>query len=206
MQHLLDWLASLPPLALYAALALAAAIENFFPPFPADTVVAFGSFYAARVHGSVILTFLATLTGNLAGAMGVYALGRRYGAERLARRFRLGGGEGQVAEQYRRRGLPALFLSRFLPGVRALVPPFAGAARVPPLQAALAMGTASALWYGVITWLSFRVGTSWEALAARIAGVGRVFAIVAGVIVAVAALAWWIRRRRKGDTGDRSAA
>ena len=196
IQHLLDWLASLPPAALYAALAVAAAIENFFPPFPADTVVAFGSFYAARVHGSVILSFLSTLTGNLAGAMGVYALGRRYGAERLARRFHLGDGEGQVAEQYRRRGLPALFLSRFLPGVRALVPPFAGAARVPALTAALAMGTASALWYGVITWLAFRVGSSWQELAGRITAMGRWFAIVAAIIVAVGGVAWWIRRRR----------
>ena len=38
MQGLLDWLAALPAFALYAALAGAAAIENVFPPFPADTV------------------------------------------------------------------------------------------------------------------------------------------------------------------------
>ena len=38
MQPILDWLTSLPPATLYLVLGLAAAVENIFPPFPADTV------------------------------------------------------------------------------------------------------------------------------------------------------------------------
>ena len=66
---LLDWFAELPPLALYFALAFAAGIENVFPPLPSDTVVAFGSFIAARGKASPLLTYLSTLSGNLAGAI-----------------------------------------------------------------------------------------------------------------------------------------
>ena len=65
MGGILDWLESLPVGALYASLALVAAIENIFPPVPADTVVAFGSFLAARGHGTALGAFLATWVGNV---------------------------------------------------------------------------------------------------------------------------------------------
>ena len=39
MSGILDWLESLPVAALYGCLAIIAAIENIFPPVPADTVV-----------------------------------------------------------------------------------------------------------------------------------------------------------------------
>lgn len=196
MQGLFDWLAGLPPLALYAALAGAAAIENFFPPFPADTVVAFGSFLAARGQGGIAGSFLSTWLGNLAGAMGVYALGRRYGAERLARRFGGDGAQQRVQALYARYGVWALALSRFIPGVRAVVAPLAGALRVPPLQAALAMGAASAVWYGGVTYLAYRVGADWDALQRMIASAGRGVGVAAAVLAALAAGVWLVRRRR----------
>ena len=196
MDAFLERLAELPPALLYLALALSAAIENFFPPFPADTVVAFGSFYAARVHGSPVLSFLATWGGNVAGAMGVYALGRRYGAGWLERKFGDAKGQGRIEQAYRRRGVPALFLSRFLPGVRALVPPVAGALKVPPVHATAAIAVASAIWYGAITILAYQVGESWEELAATVARLGRWMALVAAVLALAAAIVWWVRRKR----------
>ena len=196
MDAFLAKLAELPPALLYLALAVSAAIENFFPPFPADTVVAFGSFYAARVHGSPVASFLATWGGNVAGAMGVYALGRRYGAGWLQRRFGEAKGREKIEDSYRRHGVLALFLSRFLPGVRALVPPVAGALEVPPLKAGLAIAVASGIWYGAITILAFRVGESWEELAATMTRLGRWMALGAVVVIAVIALVWYLRRKR----------
>ena len=198
MQSLFAWLETLPPLALYLALAAAAAIENFFPPFPADTVVAFGSFYAARVHGSVIAVFLSTLAGNLAGAMAVYYLGRRYGEPWLQRRFHVSEQkEHRLETAYKRWGLPGLFLSRFLPGIRAIVPPFAGAFKVPAGRAALAMGLASAIWYGVVTWVAFRAGSSWSELQHRLAALGKTTAIVAAALVVIGIAVWLVLRARR---------
>jgi membrane protein DedA with SNARE-associated domain len=197
VQPLFDWLSALPPFALYAALAVTAAAENVFPPLPADTVVAFGSFLAARGHGTAVGSFLATWLGNVAGAMGMYAAGRRFGAEQVIRR--LGGGERaeeRLRLLYGKHGVWALSVSRFLPGVRALVPPFAGALRVPPAKAAAAIGLASGAWYGAITYLAFRVGASWEEVSQRVAAWGKVIGIVALALAAVAGLVWWLRRRR----------
>src|SRR5215207_3336263 len=107
LDRFLDWLTALPPAALYLVLAATAAVENVFPPFPSDTVVAFGSFIAARGHGSAVGSFLATWAGNIAGAMLMYALGRRYGASRLIARLSKGEGsdaEARIRVWYGRRG------------------------------------------------------------------------------------------------------
>jgi membrane protein DedA with SNARE-associated domain len=199
VQRLLDWVAALPVLALYAALAGAAAIENVFPPFPADTVVAFGSFLAARGQGSIVAVFLATWIGNLAGAALMYALGRRYGAALLRGRLLRAGpdAEARIDAMYRRYGLWALALSRFIPGVRAIVPPFAGALRLSPVRALAAMGIASGIWYGAITVLAYRLGTSWEALRGAVARTGTWFAVGATILVAIVVAVVMLRRRRR---------
>lgn len=199
MQDVLDWLTGLPPGALYAALAVVAAAENVFPPLPADTVVAFGAFLAARGQATLVGAFLATWLGNVAGALLVYALGRRYGAQYAhdwMMRFGGGASESRLKAMYERRGILALFLSRFIPGVRALVPPFAGAMRVSPVHAAAAIAVASAIWYGIVTIIAYRVGSDWEALQSRLRGAGATAAIVAAAL-AIIALGWYLLRRRR---------
>lgn len=199
MQDVLDWLTGLPPGALYAALAVVAAAENVFPPLPADTVVAFGAFLAARGQATLVGAFLATWLGNVAGALLVYALGRRYGAQYAhdwMMRFGGGASESRLKAMYERRGILALFLSRFIPGVRALVPPFAGALRVSPVPAAAAIAVASAIWYGIVTIIAYRVGSDWEALQSRLRGAGATAAIVAAALVIIA-LGWYLLRRRR---------
>lgn len=199
MDGVLGWLTSLPLAALYLALGVVAASENFFPPLPADTVVAFGSFLAARGEGSAIAAFLATWLGNVGGAMIMYELGHRYGAQRLERRL-LGekgpSAEARLSSLYGRYGVAALFVSRFIPGVRALVPPFAGALRVPRGRAALAMGSASAVWYGIVSYVGFRAGADWQQLAALVARQGKWIAIGAAVVALVGGTIWWLRSRR----------
>jgi membrane protein DedA with SNARE-associated domain len=201
IEQVLGWLTGLPPLALYLALAIAAAVENIFPPIPADTVVAFGAFLAAHGEATPFGTLLSTWIGNVGGAMLVYATARRFGSEWLSKRLERFGGRDRKEKllgMYEKRGMVALFLSRFLPGIRALVPPVAGAARMPALRVGLAIGIASAIWYGTITWLAYRVGSDWSALQERIGGLSRTTAIVAGVLVAAGLAIWFVRHKRGG--------
>ena len=200
MQDVLDWLSGLPPAALYAALAVVAAVENVFPPLPADTVVAFGAFLAARGQATLLGAFLATWIGNVGGALLVYSLARRYGtqyAHRWISRFGAGASESRLTAMYARRGILALFLSRFIPGLRALVPPFAGALRVPPVPATLAIALASAIWYGIVTVIAYRVGSDWDALQTRLRGAGVTAALIAGTVAIVATVVYLIRHRRR---------
>ena len=202
MQGLLDWLVTVPQGVLYGVLLLTAAIENVFPPFPADVVVAFGSFIVAQApRGTMLGVFLAVWLGNVGGAMLVYALGRRYGAERLERRLagkRAESRDARIRKLFDRYGLPALFVSRFVPGVRAIVPAFAGALRLPVIPVVFMIGTASAIWYGAITVIAFRVGSDWERLKDTMTQYGTIAAIVGGAILVLGFVAWLVAHKRSG--------
>jgi membrane protein DedA with SNARE-associated domain len=132
--------------------------------------------------------------------MFMYAVGRHFGADWLeARMVRRGGAEVQqrLERMYGRYGLLAIFMSRFLPGVRAIVPPFAGALRVPPFRACAMIAIASAIWYGTVTIVAYRLGANWEQATARLAGYQRTIVIIAAALVVVAGLVWWLRKRRR---------
>ena len=94
---ILAWLSNLPLGALYVSIAAISAIENIFPPVPADAVVAFGSFLAARGKASPYTTFLVAWLGNLGGAALMYYVGRRYGSSAFMSRLERWAGKG--AEQ-----------------------------------------------------------------------------------------------------------
>ena len=70
----------LPTGPLYALIALLAAVENIFPPVPADVSVALGAFLAGRGHMNAWLVFALAWVANVGSAAGVYALARRHGA------------------------------------------------------------------------------------------------------------------------------
>jgi membrane protein DedA with SNARE-associated domain len=202
LESLLNWLAGLPAAVLYLSLAAFAAVENVFPPLPSDTVVAFGTWLAARGEGSAIAAFLSTWLGNIAGAAAMYAVGRRHGALWMRRKLpRLADqkGEARLLALYSRYGLLALVVSRFIPGVRALVPPVAGALRVPAGSAIAAMAIASAAWYGVISMVAWKAGTDWDAVTAMVGRSGRLITVGASV-VALAGGLLWLRHRRQAST------
>jgi membrane protein DedA with SNARE-associated domain len=200
-EGLLAWLGEMPVSALYLSIALVSAIENVFPPFPADITVAFGSFLAARGKGSPYSTFLVAWLGNMAGAGLVYFVSRRYGAGTFTARLQKWGGsdaERRLKELYAKYGIPALMVSRFLPGVRALVPPFAGAMKLPVLPVALAVGAASALWFALITSIAFfSAELGWESLRDRVLQVGTIVGLIALVLAAAASTWFYFRRKRR---------
>jgi membrane protein DedA with SNARE-associated domain len=199
MEGILDWLGAQPPAVLYVVLALVAATENFVPPIPADVIVAFGSFLAAREQRSPIPTIIAVVVGNVGGAIAMFALGRRYGAEWIRRRLHVmgEGAERRVQNWYNRFGLPALFLSRFLPAVRAVVPPLAGAIRVPATGAIIVIATASTAWYATLAIIAYRLSADWERISGAIARFQTTAAIVAGSVVVIGAAVWWAMRKRR---------
>jgi len=194
------WLNGLPVGALYVAIFLISAVENVFPPFPADAAVAFGSFLAARGEASPYTTFLIAWLGNLLGATLMYYVGRRYGSQAFMSRLERWGGAGaedRLRGLYSRYGLPALFISRFLPGVRAIVPPFAGAMRLPALPVAFSIATASGVWFAFVTWIAFRAGSNWDVLYATIVRYGKIAAIAGFCIVAIIIAIYFFRRRKR---------
>lgn len=200
MSELLDALLHLPPAAVYGVIAALAAVENIFPPVPADTAVALGAFLSAGGAVSAWTIFLVTWTANVLGATLVYAgartAGRAFFRGRVGARLLKPEALGRLERLYARYGGWGIFLSRFVPGVRAVVPPFAGIANLTAARALLPLAVASALWYGGLTWIAATLVQNLEQIGRFLRGVNRaglVMAAVAGVVVLVVL----IRRRRR---------
>jgi len=195
------WLGDLPLGSLYVAIAAFSALENFFPPFPSDVVIAFGSFLADRARGSPFTVFLIGWLANVSGAGITYTLGRRFGAKVFLRRIEKYAGpdaEARIKRLQKKYGFTGLFVSRFLPGVRAIVPPFAGAMRLPALRVMLSVASASAVWFGLITFLAFRAGDNWDLLERHLVRSGKVAGILAIGVVLVAIGIWLWKRHANG--------
>ena len=200
LQTLTGWLGDLPLGSLYVAIAALSAFENFFPPFPSDAVIAFGSFLADRAHGSPFTVFLLAWLGNIAGAGVTYTLGRRFGAKAFLRRIERYAGpdaEARIKKLHKKYGFTGLFVSRFLPGVRAIVPPFAGAMRLPAFKVMLSVASASAVWFALITFLAFRAGDNWDLVQRYLVRSGKVAGGVAIGIVVLAVGIWLGKRHTR---------
>lgn len=203
LDGILDALGALPVVPAYLVLMALSALENVFPPVPADTAVALGAFLARR--GAVSVVPLAALCwfANMASAAGMYTFARTHGPgffrEGWGRRIMPPGVMASLEEAYGRWGTAGIFLSRFLPGVRAAVTPFAGVAGLGPFQALVPAAVASAIWYGLLAFAGYEVAENWEAVKALVGRTNRALGIAAVVATAIAVAWLWRRSRRRGD-------
>ena len=200
IEGLLAWLSGLPPGAVYAVVGVLAALENIFPPFPADASVAIGAFLVHKGITTAWGVFAVTLIPNVAGAMGMYFLAARHAPalfrSRLVRRLLPEDGMAFVRREYDRFGVLGLFFGRLLPGFRAIVPPFAGLIHVGPVRAGIPILLASALWYGGIVYLGATFGAQLETLLRRLDQFTQGMA-VAALAVALGLGFWMWRRSRR---------
>jgi membrane protein DedA with SNARE-associated domain len=199
VREFIAWVDEVPNLLVYVTLAAGAAVENVVPAIPADTFVALGGFLSGAGDLHAPWVAVGTWMANVASALAVYRLSHRHGPpffERGAGRYLMKPHQMErMARFYRRWGLPAIFFSRFLPGVRAVVPVFAGATHQPALRVVPPIAVASAIWYGGLVWLGLWAGQNLALLAGALGRVNRTLAIAAGG-VALLALGWWWATRR----------
>jgi membrane protein DedA with SNARE-associated domain len=200
LERLVDALASLPLVPTYLVLMALSALENVFPPVPADTAVALGAFLARRGEVSVVPLALLCWLSNLGSAAFTYFVGRRHGRSFFesgwGRKLLPAQGLATLEEAYSRWGGLGIFVSRFLPGLRAAVPPFAGIAGLGARRALVPAALASAIWYAFLAWAGYALADNWEAVKAVVASTNRVLGMVALAVTALAAFWFWRRSRR----------
>ena len=182
-------------------LGLLAAVENIVPPVPADAAVLLGAFLSHRGVTDPGLVFAVVWVANVSGAIGVYLVARRYGRQFFAstrgRRLLAPEAIAVIEREYLRFGLLGIFLARFLPGIRAVVPPFAGIVSLSFPRAVLPIALASGIWYGGVTLLGSVLGASWERIAAILADVNRTLGIAAVALIAAWGIWVYVRARRR---------
>ena len=206
MSEFLAWMNGLPGPLLYLALGVGAALENVVPAVPADTFVALGGLLSEVGSLSARDVFLATWLMNVASALAVYRFAYRNGrgwfetgpGRRLLKPHQM----VRMARFYERWGTPAIFLTRFLPGIRSVVPIFAGVSLQGWLPVAVPIAVASAIWYGALIWLGAWAGSNLDVLATLLGRVNDVLLVLAAIVAILAATWWWLTRHPPREGPD----
>jgi membrane protein DedA with SNARE-associated domain len=198
VEAFLAWMTTIPAPLLYLALGAGAAIENVVPAVPADTFVALGGLLSAVGDVSARGIFLATWLCNVVSALVVYRLAYRHGrgffADGIGRHVLRPHQMERMQRFYARWGTPAIFFTRFLPGLRSVVPVFAGVTLQGWVPVAVPVAVASAIWYGALVWLGAWAGRRLSLLDALLGRLNSVLGIAA-LLLTAAVLAWWWRSR-----------
>jgi membrane protein DedA with SNARE-associated domain len=198
-------LGTVPAPVLVLILAGGAFLENVIPPVPADTFVVVGGLLAARGEVAAGWVLAGTWAANTGGALAVYLTGYHHGRSF----FTVGAGRRLLNPRqmerldhfYRRWGVAAIFLARFLPGLRAVVPAFAGVIHLPFWKVAPPVVVASGIWYGVLLRLGMAAGRRLDRAEAWLARMNLSLLVLA-TLLGMALLVWWLRSRGGGDRDE----
>lgn len=161
---------------------------------PGETVAVLAGAAAALGRTSLITVLVVVILAALLGDNVGYAVGRRVGprlhrrVSNPARRKRLAGAEARL----RLRGGPAVFLGRWTPFVRSVMPSLAGISGMPYAKFLAWDVLAAGSWATVSVLAGYAAGKSYEQVVAWFGTVGAV--LLALVVLGVVA-AWWWRRR-----------
>ena len=201
MDTFVDFILAQDPVLVVILLMLVSALENVFPPVPADVAAALGTFWAVRTgHSPAWVGFLCFLANQIS-AVGVYLFARARGEavlkSRLMRAMMPEDVQAMVGRNIDRFGGLGVFVSRFLPGLRAAVLPFAAIHGLSPMRALVPAAAASLLWYAALTIAGSALGLAYDDVKATVARVTGALGIVGFSMIAVALfLLWRVRKRR----------
>ncbi len=198
MSGVIDRLANLPAPPVYAVVAVLVFAEDaLFVGFviPGETAAILGGVAASRGHVSLPTLTAAVVVAAITGDSVGYGIGARYGNRLLtlrpmrARRESIDAAGRTLA----RRGGPAVFLSRWLAFLRAIMPFLAGMSRM-QYHKFLAYNAAGGLAWGVSSvLLGYLAGNSYTAVERTF---GRATALITVLVIGIGLLLWAIHRHR----------
>jgi membrane protein DedA with SNARE-associated domain len=177
-------------------------LENAGLPVPGETVLLFAGFlaYSGEVHlwWAIIIGIVAASTGDSLG----YCLGRYAGkpfVEKYVRRFRVLSRHFDRAEaQIQKYGPWAVFVSRFITGLRVFAGPLAGIFRMPYPRFFFFTSTGAVVWATTVVSVGFLFGSSWETLVQFVEKSHRLTLLALAAAGLVGIIVFFIRRRKRG--------
>ncbi|WP_236014530.1 DedA family protein [Microbacterium stercoris] len=188
-----------------AGAGLAIALENVFPPIPSEVILPSAGLAASRGAFTLWEAVLWTTLGSVVGALALYGLGAWLGPDRLRRiadRIPLVSGEDvdKTVDWFGRYGGRAVFLGRFVPGIRSLISIPAGIVRMPLGRFLAFTGGGSLIWNTLFVMLGWILGEKWHVIDPYLSIVQDiVIVVVAGLIVWFVVVRWRARRRGRRE-------
>lgn len=171
--------------------------ENAGLPLPGETILLLASFLASQHHHLqlqwiiVVGACAATIGDNLGYLIGYY--GGRPLLEKWKSVFHISDDSIRAAEDFlRRRGGVAVFLARFVAGMRIIGGPLAGVLRMPWKKFLPANAVGAVVWVTVISLVGYFFGSELHSLLTLFKG-----AEVAILVVIVVGWLLWRRHKKK---------
>jgi membrane protein DedA with SNARE-associated domain len=178
----------------YAVVFFGVMLENLGVPIPGETVLLFAGFLAFQGKMHLALAIVVAITGATAGACAGYALGWYGGppiVDRLLKRLpRIRKRYDDSQKVMVKHGRWAVFIARFITGLRVFAGLLAGVLRMPFRVFLLFSFAGAVCWSIAIGYVGFIFGSNWSRL---VAFVGRVDRIVLLILLGVA-VGWMLLR------------
>lgn len=193
LQQAIAWVGAQGGMWVYLIVFSACVLENVFPPYPGDTLLFAGAVLATAGVVSTPLVLVLGISGNVLGAMLVYAFGYTRGRKFFLShhgRFIDPAHLRKIESWFGRYGTRLILISRFLTGIRSGVALAAGLGEVPLGKMLIYTTVSTLLWNGMIVGSAWALGTNWEA----IYEFARLYNRLVLALLCVAALAWTIHR------------
>lgn len=196
-----DLLQTVPPLAVYLAVALVVGVESLGVPLPGEIVLVSAALISSRPEAviSPVWVAIAGATGAIVGDSIGYGIGHRYGRRLFdwaGRRFPRHFGPSHVAlaeRAFQRWGVLTVVVGRFIALLRIFAGPLAGVLRMPYARFLPANIVGGVLWTAGTTFGVYFLGVVAETWLKRFSYVGLIAAVVIGLIVG-----WVVKRRVSG--------
>jgi membrane protein DedA with SNARE-associated domain len=185
----------------YLLVFTSAVFENFFPPYPGDTVTFVGGYLAGMGVLSFPLVFILASSGALTGAVVLYLFGKNKGRrlflENRGRFFNKGRLE-KIENWFQRYGEKVILISRFLTGIRSGVALTAGIGNINWKKMITYSLISIFLWNGLILYLAYTVQDNWRKIYDFFHLYNRVILIL-GVMILLLWLASLLRKKMKAN-------
>ncbi len=191
----------------YWTIFLGVMLENAGVPVPGETVLLFAGFLAYQGEINLERAIITGIAGATLGDSLGYCLGRFGGTaflEKYRRRLSFFGRHFDRAQtHYLKYGQWAVFVARFITGLRVFSGIIAGSFRMPFFKFLIFNFSGAVVWATAVCCVGFIFGSNWERLVHGVERFNRIILIAAGSAIVAGIILYWSRREKSGATNSK---
>lgn len=156
----------------YVGIVLLMLLENVVPPVPSELIMPLAGYMASTGELSFAAIVVAGTAGSVLGALPLYFMGRRLGAERLSRFADRHGRWLTLSRRdieratrwFERHGGVTVLFCRLIPGIRSLISIPAGISRMNMAVFLVYTTIGTSLWTALLAFLGYFLGRNFRAV------------------------------------------
>jgi len=200
LEAIIEFLSNVNFVYIYAAAFMIAYIENIFPPFPSDIIVAFCGYLAAIGRIDIFAAVLITSIGSTLGFMTMYQIGKIFGlkiVETGRLKFISLSSIRKIEAWFTKYGYWVVIGNRFLAGTRAVVSFFTGLSEINFTRTTLLSFFSALFWNTLIIAGGYFLGKNWRAIGGYLHKYTVAISIVLIIVVLIIIMKNFLKKRTK---------